>query len=173
MRWCLYDFKINMFISGLVIYSTVVVFDCWNLKFPNDSAHASLNLYQHVQNIIRQKRNNFSYNENILVEIFSNNKSIRKIVMPNQQWRRFHQESFLFAWNLHNETYISTLRFGFKKTSFEIMFANCAILDIFRTFIKFVSSPLAETLFQSILSSDHQICITKFSTMAAKSYGFH
>ena len=68
---------------------------------------------------------------------------------------------------------ISTVRFCFKKTSFEIMFASCcAILDIFRRFIKFVASPLAETLFQSILSSDHQIRIAKFSTMAAKKLWF-
>ena len=68
---------------------------------------------------------------------------------------------------------ISMLRFCFKKTSFQIMFASCcAILDIFQRFIKFVSSPLAATLFLSILSSDHQIRIAKFSTMAAKKLWF-
>ena len=68
---------------------------------------------------------------------------------------------------------ISTLRFCFKKTSFQIMFSSCcAIPDAFRRFIKFVSGPLAETLFQSILSSDHQIRIAKFSTMAAKMLWF-
>ena len=35
MRWCLCDFKINVFATGLIIYSIVV--RCRNLKFPNNS----------------------------------------------------------------------------------------------------------------------------------------
>ena len=43
----------------IIIYSTVVVSRGRNLKFPNDGAHAPLNLYHHIQNIIKQREIRF------------------------------------------------------------------------------------------------------------------